>query len=167
VADLIEGVGAAAEGPAGPAEPPEPPPTGGEGEPIADCARLDQNDTDTGKRLLRHFGPDLLHVRDIGWHVWTGDHWEAEGGQEAIERLAQETARRIKEEAAWLNPSPADLDVIQAAAGLRELPADQLDAGQRALLLAAVEAETRLAKRREGRRKFAISPAATGRAPWR
>jgi len=157
VADLIEGVGAAAEGPAGPAEPPEPPPTGGEGEPIADCARLDQNDTDTGKRLLRHFGPDLLHVRDIGWHVWTGDHWEAEGGQEAIERLAQETARRIKEEAAWLNPSPADLDVIQAAAGLRELPADQLDAGQRALLLAAVEAETRLAKRREGRRKFAIS----------
>jgi len=137
-----------------------PPGAGGEGprdEDVAFCAGLDQNDTDNGKRLLRHFGADLLHVREIGWHVWSGAHWEGEGGLEAVERLAQETARRMKAEASRLNPSRADLDMIAAAEPLAGRPATELDAGQKALLLAAAEAETRLARRREGRRKFAIS----------
>ncbi len=30
------------------------------------CAREPQNDTGNGQRLLRHFGPELLHVRNVG-----------------------------------------------------------------------------------------------------
>jgi putative DNA primase/helicase len=66
---------------------------------IIECSREPQNDTGNGKRLLKHFGPDLLHVRSIGWYAWAGTHWEGEGGIEAATRCAQITAARILLEA--------------------------------------------------------------------
>ncbi|WP_226578830.1 phage/plasmid primase, P4 family [Acuticoccus sediminis] len=59
------------------------------------CAALEGNDTGNGHRLLEWFGDHILHVRDIGWAVWDGKRWCHKGGEEAANRLAQETARRI------------------------------------------------------------------------
>ena len=82
---------------------------------IAVCAREPQNDTGNGQRLLHHFGQDLLNVRDVGWHAWTGTHWEREGGQEIAVRRAQATATRIVLEADFLAHTPHEAALIEAA----------------------------------------------------
>src|SRR5712672_684696 len=51
---------------------------------IAANALEPQNDTGNGRRLLRWFGDDLLHVRDIGWHAWAVTHWRRAGGEEML-----------------------------------------------------------------------------------
>ncbi|HEY1309889.1 MAG TPA: hypothetical protein VGF02_02985, partial [Pseudolabrys sp.] len=124
---------------------------------LESCAGLDQNDTDNGKRLLAHFGGEALYVREVGWHTWTGTHWEYEGGQEAVERLAQETARRIKLEALQIAPSPGDKLLIDGLEALDKVAADDMSEAQKAAFKAGEAARERLGKRRADRRKFAVS----------
>lgn len=151
-------------------EPPEDgvPPHDGEGGPesggprvdmevVAACAPLDQNDTDNGRRLLQHFGADIVHVREIGWHAWTGTHWNPDGGQETVERAAQETARRIRLEGAFLAPTRRDVDAIEAAKPLDGKAVEDLSETDKEILKAAVQARARLDKRRADRRKFSVS----------
>lgn len=150
-------------------DPPQPPDDGGgdNGEPspygrpdpavVAACALLDQNDTDNGQRLINHFGGDWINVREIGAHVWSGTHWDPEGGDEHVQRLAQETARRIKLEAAHVTVSARDLAAIQAAEPLKSMPAEDLSDADKAVLKDGLEAEARLRKRRGDRIKFAVS----------
>ena len=121
------------------------------------CALLDQNDTDNGKRLLAHFGGKCLYVREVGWHTWAGTHWEYEGGQESIERLAQETARRIKLESLHMFASKRDQLLIDAAKGLDMVAKDDLTDEQKGVKKAGEEAETRISKCKSDRRKFAVS----------
>lgn len=122
---------------------------------VAACALLDQNDTDNAARLLKHFGDELLFVREIGWHGWAGTHWRMEDGEHLAELRAQETARRIKLEAHALQPSPNDTGLIARGEALAGKP--DLSDDEKATLRAAAEAETRLAKRRKSRRDFGIS----------
>jgi putative DNA primase/helicase len=44
--------------------------------------------TDAGNadRLVDLHGDDLIYVPGIGWFVWTGDHWERDGGGEVMRR---------------------------------------------------------------------------------
>lgn len=62
------------------------------------AAALETNDTGNGHRLLTWYSDDILHVRDVGWSVWDGTRWCVDGGEEAVSRMAQETARRIRSE---------------------------------------------------------------------
>jgi putative DNA primase/helicase len=119
------------------------------------CALLDQNDTDNAARLLKHFGDELLFVREIGWHGWTGTHWRCEDGEHLAELRAQETARRIKLEAYVIEPSPGDKRLIEQGETLAGKP--DLTDEQKATLRAAAEAEMRLARRRKSRRDFGVS----------
>ncbi len=137
----------------------ESPPPGGNIDPkvLEYCAGLDQNDTDNGKRLLAHFGSEALYVREVGWHTWTGTHWEYEGGQESVERLAQDTARRIKLEANFIAATPSDNAAIEKARGLAHRPIKELTETERAELEAGQSAAEKLAKRKGDRRKFAVS----------
>lgn len=120
------------------------------------CARLEQNDTGNGKRLLAHFGADILHVRDVGWHVWGGTHWALEGGQEAVEICAQKTAVLMAREAGYLAPSKADEEVMRQAQGLAGR-GDELSDAEKKLILAAQKAEEKLARRQDKRRAWSIS----------
>jgi phage/plasmid primase, P4 family, C-terminal domain len=150
-------------------EPPQPPDDDGppEGEPsrypppsrevIQACAKLDQNDTDNGSRLLAHFGEEFLNVREVGLHAWCGTHWDPDGGPEAVERFAQETARRIKLEGPEIDPSDGDRRKIAAAEPLKGMPQADLTEEEKGILKLGLEAEERLAKRRSDRRKFAVS----------
>ena len=145
IVDMVEG--AAPQPPeadggdfAPPSQDDVPPPddggSGGDPKILEACAALDQNDTDNGKRLLAHFGGECLFVREVGWHTWVGTHWEYEGGQEGIERLAQETARRIKLEALHIKPSPRDLEAIALAESLMAKDPKDFSAAEKALFLA-------------------------------
>ena len=136
---------------------PEPEPEGIDPKVLARCAALDQNDTDNGARLLAHFGDDLIHVREIGFHGWSGRHWDAEGGQDRAERCAQEVARRIKLESAHMEHFPSDAIAMREAEPLRARPAEELSDTEKAILRRGDEADERLRKRRGDRRKFAIS----------
>lgn len=126
-------------------------------------AALDQNDTDNGKRLLNLFGPQFLNVREVGVHAWDGRFWQLEGGDHRLERLAQETARLMKVEAAYIGPSLEMKLAIAAAEPLKLLPVEDLTDAEKDMLKAGLEAEGALKKRREGRRKFAISCGNRGR----
>lgn len=80
---------------------------------VALCVNEPPNDTGNGKRLLHHFGDEILHVREVGWHVWTGTRWKLEGGEEAVKRLAQIVAARIVLEADAITASPSEVRTIE------------------------------------------------------
>ncbi|RIK91755.1 MAG: hypothetical protein DCC73_14935 [Proteobacteria bacterium] len=126
---------------------------------VQQCAAEPQNDTGNGRRLRLHFGEDFLFVRDVGAHVWTDSHWEAQGGDECLVRLAQETAERIHWEAANLAHSAKDLEVIQAAADILSATPDaaKRTGEQNALVARAGEIKAALVKAKSARHKFAIS----------
>lgn len=123
---------------------------------VAACARLDQNDTDNGARLLRHFGRDILYGRDIGWHVFVGTHYDLMGGSEAVVRFAQETAKRIKLEALRLKPSPDEEEAIAAGRRLKGKAEADLSEDERAEVQRAKTAANAVSRRRSDRHKFAI-----------
>ena len=83
------------------------------------CCQEPQNDTGNGQRLLKWFGADFLHVRDVGWHTWADTHWQREGGDEIATRLAQETAARVALEADVMVPTPNEQQQIDAANDIR------------------------------------------------
>jgi putative DNA primase/helicase len=137
---------------------------------IEACAREPQNDTGNGQRLLRYFGRELLHVREVGWHYWTGRCWELSGGAERATLCAQKTAARIALEADYLTATPhekAAMDAAEdAAAALERLPgprdqwSDETRKKAHALEYAIEQgrfAREQLQKRQIARRRFSVS----------
>lgn len=64
-----------------------------------DLAEKEFNDLGNGDRFRARHGADLLYVRDVGEHQWTGTHWSPEGAAERWLCAAHETARSVVEEA--------------------------------------------------------------------
>ncbi|UHC20432.1 phage/plasmid primase, P4 family (plasmid) [Methylobacterium currus] len=129
---------------------------------VAACAELEQNDTANGQRLLSHFGADLLHVREVGWHIWAGRLWRREGGDEAVTRLAQRTARRIALEADVLGLTARERAFVDAARELRRKSPENLTGEDRSAIDAADGVLDALTGRRAARRKFSVQ---SGNAP--
>jgi putative DNA primase/helicase len=72
---------------------------GGGGEDInLHLADKERNDVGNAERFLARHGQDLLYVRDVGWHVWSGTHWARTGADEAVKQKAHATARSVAEE---------------------------------------------------------------------
>ncbi len=65
-------------------------------------AEKERNDIGNAERFLARHGDDLLHVREVGWHVWTGARWSPDGAGDAVKTKTHETARSIMEELAAL-----------------------------------------------------------------
>lgn len=63
-------------------------------------ARKLLNDTGNGERLRARHGRDMIYVEEIGWLTWTGSHWSHRHGEIKARLFAQDTARRIFDEAA-------------------------------------------------------------------
>lgn len=136
-----------------------------------------QNDTGNGQRLIRHFGPLLINVREIatdremGWHVYDGKRWQREGGNEFALLCAQRTAPRIQLEANYIEASPLEKRAIDEAEEahiererLEAKPRDQwTDADKKRMqalertIATGDEALDAVKKRQLGRRKFAVS----------
>ena len=106
-----------------------------DGETACDPLKLaffDRNDLGNAERLKARFGEDVIHVGNIGWHVWDGRRWQREGGEELVRLRCYWTAKRIREEAAVLRlwaqrkdnalgitkPDPIRAKMVQAHASL-------------------------------------------------
>lgn len=139
--------------------------TGKQWKAVERCALLDENDADNGRRLLEHFGDQVLNVLEAGWHAWTGTHWEVETGQHAVERCAHQLIRFIKREAALIVADDGEKAILDRAAQLKEeFPNARLrpDAVKAEIKLGADVAKA-LASRRHGRFQFAIRSGDRGR----
>ncbi|GJE15089.1 DNA primase family protein [Methylobacterium longum] len=130
---------------------------------LAACAKLEPNDTGNGARMLLHFGQDLQHVREIGWHTWTGRVWKREGGDEAAIAYAQRTAKRIHGEAPLLEQMPHEAKLIREAAPLRSKDHKELTSEEVVILDRANAVRKNLTVRREQRRKHATMSGNWGR----
>jgi putative DNA primase/helicase len=133
----------------------------------ARCAGLRLNDTDNGRRLLEHFGSELLWVRHVGCHRWADTHWGQPGGDETAVRLAQRTAERIADEAPHLRHSAAEAAAIDlyddatAALAERDLKGSEDERAAireaRGVRDAARRGEAALAARRGERWSFSVA----------
>lgn len=119
--------------------------------------RLLPNDTDNGRRLIHWRGFDLLYVRDIGWHVWTGAFWNPLGGAEAAHRLAQATARWIAAEALVMRMSESQQEIVRAGREAARVPKEGRSEAQVEAISAGVRISSQFAKRRGRRQDFSVS----------
>jgi putative DNA primase/helicase len=67
----------------------------------------------------------LLHVPHLGWHYWTGRHWEIDAGERVARRGVVEVIKRARAEAAALDDKQARSDLwadakqCESAGGVR------------------------------------------------
>ncbi|MFK0330689.1 phage/plasmid primase, P4 family [Rhizobium sp. NPDC090275] len=128
------------------------------------CAGLDHSDTDNGKRLLKHFGQDLLVIsqekaKQALFGVWTGTHWDiANGGPKAL-KIAQQLGDRIAQERFYIKPTQSEQEKIEAgkAAAEMEENGEDMDVGKRRLIAAREKALDAFGKRVKRRMDHAVS----------
>ncbi len=135
---------------------------------VAECAKLDQSDTDNGRRLLNHFGQDLLVLETEGvasadYLVWTGKHWDGASGNDASIRTAQRVGARIALEADHMAYSPAELIVMKRAEPLLAKDAKDLTPAERQAVEDAKAVPAALSGRRKSRRAFGVTTKNQGR----
>ncbi|MCK1658483.1 phage/plasmid primase, P4 family [Bradyrhizobium sp. 151] len=153
----------------------DPPDTELTKEVLVACSKEPQNDVGNGQRLLKWFGADLLHVRDVGWHVWKGTHWEQEGGAQTAMLFAQQTAARIALESDVILPTSHEQGLIDAAETARPaLEALEKDQGADAkkdkrwgaltrIVAGGDHATNAVAARRLIRQKYSVSSGNSGK----
>lgn len=91
------------------------------------------NDYGNGQRLVVHHGLDLMFVPRVGWHVWDGRHWVADGADTLrVRKLAQTIWRLIESETHFIKPTrrekellEEERDLMQQLVDLEGLPADR------------------------------------------
>lgn len=128
------------------------------------CAGLDHSDTDNGKRLLKHFGEDLLVVsqekaKQALYAVWTGTHWDlANGGPKAL-AIAQQLGDRIMLERFHIKPTKDEQEKIDAGkiAADAEANGEELDVAKRRLIAAREKALEAFGKRVKRRMDHGVS----------
>lgn len=128
------------------------------------CAGLDHSDTDNGKRLLKHFGQDLLVVaqekaKQALFGVWTGTHWDiANGGPKAL-AIAQQLGDRIAQERHWIKPTQSEQEKIEAGKAAAEMDqrGEDVDVSGRRLIAAREKALDAFGKRVKRRMDHAVS----------
>jgi putative DNA primase/helicase len=126
---------------------------------VARCAGLDHSDTDNAKRLIAHFGADLVVVERDGasggdWLAFDRRHWDLAGGTAQATRHAQRVGGRIALEADWLSQTPSEAKAIKRA---REFAATDESDEAEAARAEAKAAKAALDARRKARRRFAVS----------
>ncbi|WP_279483424.1 phage/plasmid primase, P4 family [Aureimonas sp. SK2] len=126
------------------------------------CAGCDHSDTDNGRRLIAHFGADLVVLRQEGgtkaaYGVWTGTHWDIANGSQAALGLAQLLGERIGLEAECLRLTNGEAMVIDMAKdALAKDEGDRTEA-DKARIERAAEIMERFKGRAASRMKWAVS----------
>lgn len=134
---------------------------------LAACAGLPPNDYGNGQRLLAWFREEVLFVQPLGWHVWTGTHWDNEEGDRRGLRLAHETALRIAFEAGEFGPTERERAAIEAAEAQAPPPdveTREEAAARKSVDKAAARAWGAVYSRRDARVQFAIDSGNGGKA---
>ncbi len=130
---------------------------------VQECAALDQNDRDNGKRLCWWFGNDLGYVTGMGWIVWNGKHWLRDEGELYARLLAQNIVDKIKLEPFHIQLSSAEQAAVDKAKPYRDIPEDDQTAAQQAAIKRAEKIMTALYNKRTKRKNFAVSTGNAGK----
>lgn len=130
---------------------------------IRRCALLDPNDRDNGRRLVLHCGDNLAHVQGMGWLVWQGKFWQRDDGELAARLMAQNLVDMIKLEKLFLDYTPAESRLLEAARHARKTHEDERTTAQEELIKNAAEIQKKLYKKRADRERFAISSGNAGK----
>lgn len=98
-------------------------------DPLALSAQEPMNDVGNGRRFIHHFGDDICHVSQVGWHIWDGTRWK---GDEMItkemapeiRKLAQQMGPLIEKEIAHIEITPRDRQLLDDRIALRKRRAE-------------------------------------------
>lgn len=132
-------------------------------ETLRECAALDPNDRDNGRRLVIHYGGDLAYVQGMGWLVWQGKYWQRDDGELAARLKAQNLVDLIKLEKEFIDYTPAQERLLEAAKPKRKIPADERSQADKELIINADQAIKQRATKRAARVKHAISSGNAGK----
>jgi putative DNA primase/helicase len=124
---------------------------------VRQCAELDQNDRDNGRRLMIWDGKDLTYVPGMGWLAWRGAHWQRDEGDLLARMKAQDLVDRIKLEPGQLRLTADEKASVDRAGPYYNIAVEDRSESQRDAVATATKAKAALARRRAARRKFAIS----------
>lgn len=131
---------------------------------VEECAGLDHSDTDNARRLVRHFGDDLVVMQQEGsekppYGAWAGTHWDFGTGPARAMRIAQRLGGAIALETAFLTYTDREQAAIEAAndAGIEaDVDPEDLPRGMKELAKARDKAREALRKRKERRHAHAV-----------
>jgi putative DNA primase/helicase len=98
---------------------------------LAECALLDESDTDNAIRLTKYFPDQLLVMQAAGVTggdklVWSGRHWDIDGGEAGAALIAQRVGNYIQKEADFMEAAPWETRMIEAGKAA-SVELDQLD----------------------------------------
>ncbi|GGA63785.1 DNA primase family protein [Pelagibacterium lentulum] len=124
---------------------------------LSQCADLDQNDRDNGRRLIMWYGLDLAYVPGMGWLIFQGSHWERDEGELNVRLRAQDLVDWIKKEVMFIQPTPGVKNLIALADRVALKKPEDRTGEDKEILNKAQKARDQLGKKRSARRTFAIS----------
>ncbi|MCL4069015.1 phage/plasmid primase, P4 family [Pseudomonas sp. GX19020] len=101
-------------------DPPHPPDDESAPPPEKECAELPLNDHGNGQRFVRYFGDMVRWVPTLGWHVWSGTHFQLDQHNIRVRYLAQQLGERIAKEIPWLTLEDWQMEAIGRERDLRE-----------------------------------------------
>ena len=138
----------------------------GDAELLAACAKLPLNDVGNAGRFCAYYGPRVMWVARVGWHVWSDTHWAIDPDEAAVRRLSQQLGGQVLAEIGsirlekWqmdaLARKRALLDAVAAGEGAEATPEAQAAAAEARRQLVAIERiEKSLGSRRKEHRAWA------------
>lgn len=97
-----------------------PPPQGPDPDKLRAASQLPINDLGNGQRFVLHFGPDVISVPRVGWHVWDGRVWQIDPDMIKARAKAQRLSGLVLAEVPYLLLSDEKMKVIAQERELRE-----------------------------------------------
>ncbi|WP_158673471.1 phage/plasmid primase, P4 family [Bosea sp. FBZP-16] len=141
---------------------------------LKECVKQGCHDIGNSRRFRLRCGAAVIHIQNVGWHVYDGRRWVEDIDGVRISPLTHDTVEAIAFEALLIKPTPAEQAKIdagetavleKASISLSEATASQKV--QLAALNEAIAAASRAKKavqgRRAQRRRFANSSCNTGK----
>lgn len=86
---------------------------------VRQCAAEPQNDIGNSRRLRIRHGRDILHVQNIGWHVFDGRRWLEDIDDCGTRPMCHQVVEAIALESYVLEPTPREKQVLEAAEAAR------------------------------------------------
>jgi putative DNA primase/helicase len=94
---------------------------------LLECAGFDLNDDGNGRRLMRYFGRDIMHVPRVGWFNWNGCVWATDPDELEVKRKSQAVGQLVKREVFLVRLSDRQMAALDREADLL----DQIEAARR------------------------------------
>ncbi len=140
------------------------------------CAGEPETDIGNGRRFLHRNREDVLHVSNIGWHVYDSYRWAEDEDGRFIRPRAHQTAESILDEIEFITPTAREERMIAAMLEIEDRYYELRGKGSKATAQEKTElvtltstvqngldAEKAIAGRKAARRRFAKTSGSSGK----